>query len=657
MSQLLTLGFVAHVDAGKTSLTERLLFASGALEEIGSVDAGNTQTDSLPLERARGITIRSAVASFAIGNVGVNLLDTPGHPDFIAEVERGLGVLDGAVLIVSAVEGVQPQTRILMRALQRLRIPTLIFVNKIDRSGADGVRTFREIEQRLTDHAVAMGSVRDVGTRAAQFVPSSPEDADAVARLVDALGDEALLERYLRDPASLTPGRLLTALARCTRAARVHPVLFGSAITGAGTDELLEAIADLLAPREQTPDGPLSATVFKVERGPSGEKLAYLRMFSGTLRVRDRVDGDKVTRLSVFDRGPAAERAVASAGQIAKVRGLDAVRVGDVLGVPPVRGRTHHFAPPTLETVVVPVHPRDKGVMFSALSQLAEQDPLIGLRQDDLHGEIAVSLYGEVQKEIIEAMLADDFGVAVTFRETTTICIERLVGTGAAFEIIDVAPNPFLATVGLRLEPAPIGSGVTFRLEVELGSMPAAFFTAIEETVRGTCRQGLYGWEIPDCTITLTHTGYWPRQSHMHGKFDKSMSSTAGDFRGLTPLVFMDALRQAGTRVHEPVHRYRLDIPADSYGALLPTLTALRAAPLTATPSGTAYLLEGTIPAGCVHELQRELPPMTRGEGVLETEFDHYRPVRGPQPARARTDADPLDRRKYLLAVLRRVPT
>src|SRR5688572_20005303 len=173
----LNLGILAHVDAGKTSLTERLLYAAGVIDEIGSVDDGNTQTDTLALERRRGITIKTAVASFAVDDVAVNLIDTPGHPDFIAEVERVLNVLDGAVLVVSAVEGVQAQTRVLMRTLQRLRLPTLIFVNKIDRRGAHYERTLQTISERLTPAIVAMGTTRDLRTRDAGFKPYGANDA------------------------------------------------------------------------------------------------------------------------------------------------------------------------------------------------------------------------------------------------------------------------------------------------------------------------------------------------------------------------------------------------------------------------------------------------------------------------------------------------
>src|SRR2546430_11456008 len=369
----LNLGILAHIDAGKTSLTERLLYAAGVIDEVGSVDAGTTQTDSLALERQRGITIKSAVVSFAIGDTTVNLIDTPGHPDFIAEVERVLSVLDGAVLVVSAVEGVQPQTRILMRALQRLRIPTLLFVNKIDRAGADPERVLDEIEQRLTPEIVPMGSAGELGTREASFAPFGPADDD---------------------------------LAERARAGELHPVFFGSALTGAGVQEVQDGIARLLPARAGDADGTLSARVFKIERDPDGHRIAYTRVFSGAVHVRDRFDAGKVTALRVFADGGAVQRDEVVAGEIAKLWGLAEIQIGDCLG-DRRRSVEHHFAPPTLESVVAPVDPADGQRLRAALGQLAEQDPLIGVRQDDTRGEISVSLYGQVQREVIEATLAD----------------------------------------------------------------------------------------------------------------------------------------------------------------------------------------------------------------------------------------------------------
>jgi ribosomal protection tetracycline resistance protein len=265
--------------------------------------------------------------------------------------------------------------------------------------------------------------------------------------------DDALLAAYVDDDATVSQADLRRALAAQTKRGRVHPVYLGSAITGAGVDELSAGIRALLPAAGGDVDGPASGTVFKVERGPGGEKLAYVRMFSGTVRTRERLrlaghDEAKVTAISVFDRGDAQQRASVGAGQIGRLRGLETVSIGDTIGEPPpaTAARRIAFARPTLEAVVVPERAADRGALHVALTQLAEQDPLIDLRQDELRGELSVCLYGEVQKEVIEATLADEYGIAVSFRETTTICIERPAGGGAAFELIGTDSNPFLAT-------------------------------------------------------------------------------------------------------------------------------------------------------------------------------------------------------------------
>ena len=662
LRRTLNLGILAHVDAGKTTLTERLLYAAGVIDEIGSVDDGSTQTDSLALERQRGITIKSAVVSFALDDVAVNLIDTPGHPDFIAEVERVLSVLDGVVLVVSAVEGVQAQTRVLMRALQRLRIPTLLFVNKVDRRGADCARVLREIAEKLTPGAIAMGAVEGEGTPTPVCTAFGEGDAGFASRLVDLLAeqDDALLAAFVDDEASVSPERLRSSLAGQTKRAHVHPVFCGSAITGAGVDALTAGITELLPAAAADAEEALSATVFKVERGKGGEKVAYARVFAGTIRVRDRVpfrrdgagqDGAKVTAVSVFDGGSAPRGGPVAAGQIGTLRGLADIQIGDTIGERPARPTAAHaFARPTLESVVAPRRSEDQAALFVALTQLAEQDPLIGVRRDDRRHELSVSLYGEVQKEVIQATLAADFAIDAEFRETTPICIERPVGSGAALDVLGKAPNPFLATVGLRLEPAPVGSGLTFGLDVDVGSVPlyvyksvGAFAGAVEDAVRETLRQGLFGWEVTDCTVTLTASGY------------AAPSTTAGDFRKLTPLVVMAALKEAGTQVCEPIQRFQLDGPAEAFPATLRVLAQLRAEPRASTITDSSFALEGEIAAARTHLLQQQLGGATRGEGVLQFAFARYEPVTGAMPIRPRSDFNPLDREDYLLHLARRV--
>ncbi len=641
----LNLGILAHVDAGKTTLTERLLYAAGVIDEPGSVDAGTTQTDSLALERRRGITIRSAVASFAIGDVHVNLIDTPGHPDFIAEVERVLSVLDGAVLVLSAVEGVQPQTRILMRALQRLRVPTLLFVNKIDRPGAGEDSVILAVSERLTPAVIAMGTAHRLGTPAASFTPYEAGDHAHRARLAELLAehDEGILSTYVAG-VPFSYARLRVDLAAQTARALVHPVFLGSAATGAGVEQLMDGIAELLPSSTGDPAGPVSAQVFKIERGTRGEKIAYARMFVGTIRTRDRLSlgGDtegKVTAIEVFERGGTAQRPSVAAGEVAKLWGLAGVRVGDRVGE---RGEEsagdHHFPPPSLESVVVPRNPADGARLRVALAQLAEQDPLIGVRQVDATNEISVSLYGEVQGEVIQATLMEDYDLDVTLRESSPICIERPAGIGEAVEILHGASNPYLATVGLRIEPAALGAGIGLQLAVEHDVVPLyiygkvePFAAAMDEYVRAGLATGRFGWQVTDCLVTMTQCLYSVPDGPPSRR---GPLSTAADFRKLTPIVVRQALERAGTVVCEPTVRATLEIPTAAIGAVQSSLARLGGTAQSSSPRGALTTIEAVLPAARAQDLRRRLPELTGGEGVLETTFAGYAPVQGEPPRR-----------------------
>jgi ribosomal protection tetracycline resistance protein len=652
----LNLGILAHVDAGKTTLTERLLYGAGVLDELGSVDAGTTLTDSLTLERRRGITIKSAVASFALGDVHVNLIDTPGHPDFIAEVERVLSVLDGAVLVVSAVEGVQPQTRILMRALQRLHIPTLIFVNKIDRTGAGYDGVLAALTERLAVPVVAMGAVDELGTRTARFTPFDAGDASYASALAEVLAErsDAVLAAYV-DDGGLPAKQLADELRAQTRRAVVHPVFFGSASTGAGVDSLAAGIAQLLPQAAGNPDGSVSASVFKIERGPGGEKVAYARMFSGTIRTRDRLEfghdgAGKVTALAVFESGGATQRPAVAAGEVAKLWGLAEVRIGDLIGESGADRGRYRFPPPTLEAVVVPDDPDDGGRLLAALAQLAEQDPLIDVRADETGHERSVSLYGEVQMEVIQSTLADEYDLGVTFREATPICVERPVACGAALELLNTESNPYRATIGFRIEPAPAGTGVRFVVDVDHTGIPLyvfktreSFTAHMEQYVRAALQEGLYGWQVIDCTVTLDQCGYSVPDGPPSRR---GPLSTAADFRKLTPIVLAAALEQARSVVCEPIVDVSIELPTDTIGSVASALARLGGAMQTSSTRGRLATIETVLPAARAQELQRRLPSLTGGEGVLAADFGGYEEVLGPPPRRGkqavtrRADAD-----------------
>ena len=650
----LNLGILAHVDAGKTTLSERLLYTAGAIDNVGSVDAGTTQTDSLELERERGITIRSAVASFLVGDLAVNLVDTPGHPDFIAEVERVLGVLDGAILVVSAVEGVQPQTPLLFRALQRLNVPTLIFVNKVDRAGADPDRVIGEMQRRLSSGVIAIEAATE------------PDPTTLIEVLAE--HDERILDAYVTDGVSLTNAQLRASLAQQTRAGHVHPVFVGSAGRGLGIAELLAGIDELLVGERGDPEAPVSGRVFKIERTSSGERVAYVRLFAGTLKARQRVrvgggDEAKATSIRVFAPAGAPRRDAVTAGEMATVRGLGTVRVGDAIGEPPPgEAVAARFPRPALEAVVFARASEQQGSLRAALTQLAEQDPLIDVRQDDARHEIAVSLYGEVQKEVIQATLEREYGVVAEFRETTTVCIERPARVGEAEEVISakthtnitgrsspLSTNPFMATLALRIEPAAVGSGIEFRAEVEprlvplyLFRTPDVFATQMEAFVREALGEGLAGWQVTDCLVTMTDCGY------------ASPVTSAADYRRLTQLVLMTALERAGTWVCEPLADLSLEMPAATAQGVLAALGRLGGRVRGQFSANGLSRVQAVLPVGRVRSLQHQLPGLSMGEGILESRPDGYQPIGDDPPKRPRSGPSPLDRDAWLASLAKR---
>jgi ribosomal protection tetracycline resistance protein len=641
-TRTLNLGVLAHVDAGKTSLTERLLFDHGRIPRLGSVDAGDTQTDSGELERRRGITIRSAVAWFAVGDLQVNLVDTPGHPDFIAEVERALSVLDGAVLVISAVEGVQAQTRVLLRSLRRLRLPTLIFVNKVDRLGARYDDLLAEIRRKLTPAVVPVVRVDRLGTRAAGVVARSSADEGFRAEVAELLADHdlSLLGRVVDGD---VPEDVIGPLRDQTGRGLVHPVFFGSAVSGAGTSELADGVRRFLAPRP-APSGEPRGTVFAVERTGKGEKVAYLRLFSGTVHGRQRVAFRRRDPSGAVEeyRGRVAGLEVVgggsgplSAGDIGKLRGLPQVRVGDRLGADD-DGPVAHFSPPILESVVRPARPGREVELHAALGRLADEDPLIRTRAAG-GGATSVLLYGAVQREVIAERLQREFGIEAVFEQARPVYFERPVGRGeAVHEFSPRGPNDFWQTVGVRVEPLPPGTGNRVTREAQLGLLPKAYHRAIEEAVTATLRQGLHGWEVTDCAVAVTRVGFL------------APMTSAADFRHLTPMVVLRALREAGSAVHEPGHAVEVEVPDDALSAVTGLLLSLGAELGPAVESGRGWLVPGDIPARSLHDLAAALPGLTRGEGSIWHEPGPARRVRGPAPTRPRTDGNPLDHDEYL---------
>jgi ribosomal protection tetracycline resistance protein len=612
----LNIGILAHVDAGKTSLTERLLFNAGVIKTLGSVDKGNTQTDTMALERQRGITIKAAVTSFNIGDLKINLIDTPGHPDFIAEVERSLRILDAVILVISAVEGIQPQTHILARTLKKLNIPTIIFINKIDRMGARSTDLVEAIKARLFSDASPVNKVADIGTRHATVVSLQP---NAQARDI----------------------------------ARFQPIFFGSALTGVGVPELTNAL-ERYGKADNDPHTPLSATIFKIERGSRGEKIAYIRMYGGELRAHKTLElhrmsansepvsiTSKITALQLFKDGKAIDVQEATLGDIVKVWGLNEAKIGDYIGHMPTLARAVSFAPPSLEVVIKPRNNADRPKLHKALEQMSEQDPLIQMQQTE-QGVISVKLYGEVQCEVIKALLHDEYGLEVLFEETQTIYVEKVLGTGASYAEKFAPDNIFIATLGFRITLGETDNGIVFKPDAGIGRIPVSYMKIVEEMVFKTLRQGFYGWEVIECIVEITHAGY------------ESAMSTGTDFRRLTPLLIAEALQKAGTEVYEPMNHFELDIPSVTLPKVLQSLVSAEAILGTTATEREVSHIEGMLPVRQTFDLEKSIPDLTSGEGVFIAVFVGYQKARGKTPTKKRTDNNPFNKEEYLRRTLKR---
>jgi ribosomal protection tetracycline resistance protein len=652
---IVNIGIVAHVDAGKTSLTERILFETHVIDEIGRVDQGSTQTDSLELEKRRGITIKASIVSFFVQDLKINLIDTPGHADFIAEVERSFSVLDGAILVISAVEGIQAQTKFLMATLMKLGIPTIIFINKIDRMGAQSHTLLKRIKEKLTDRAISLYKPQNLGTKQAFIIENSfDKDQAFLEECIEliALNDEQLLDAYASGE-HLPEEQIKSALTSQIMNAKLYPIFFGSAMTGVGVTELLTAVATFFPANTRLEGAHLSGVVFKIEKEASGEKIAYIRIFSGSINVRAYIPvsrkksehefethTDKVKKLHVFREGETMQSSSVGAGEFCKVWGLQDIRIGDIVGEWSDRIKDLHFVAPQMEARIEAKYPEQNYQLYRALVEMSEEDPLIKVLKDTFHHEIYLRLFGEVQKEVIETVLQENYGLDVQFSETRVVCVEKPIGTGQALEVMGTAENPFSATVGFRVEPGTTASGIGYRLEVKLGSLPLPFHRAIEEVVFETLKQGLYGWEVIDIAVILTHTGY------------DSPVTTAGDFRKLVPLVLMEALSQAGTAVYEPLNQFELSIPINTVSKTMFKLSALKAVFEKPHLQGDTFLLRGTLPVATTEEFKSSLHSFTEGEGVFMTKPSGFRKIEGAFPTRKRVDYNPLNRKDYMLHIL-----
>jgi ribosomal protection tetracycline resistance protein len=646
LSKIINLGILAHVDAGKTSITEHLLFKTGVIKTLGSVDKGTSQTDWLPIEKERGISVRAASASFVWNNTQINLIDTPGHIDFSAEVERVLPALDAVILVVSAAEGVQSHTETIWQAAAALGLPVLIFVNKIDRDGVDLLRLKENMNDLLNQDLIFIQRVEAEGSQYAKLYDLL-ENKDALyaeSALAEQIisGDNQLLEQYLNG-ITVNFDMLLNALRMQFQSRHIFPVLFGSAKFDQGIETLLNWIVRLMPLAIGDYEKPLSGIVFKVEHDDRLGRIASVRLFDGTLRNRDNIfvsgmqSMAKVSQIRKLIGLKQVETGVLLAGDIGVVTGLSDVKAGDWLGEAKSNNLPVSLNTALLTIQVFPEQEADYPALVSALQQLCDEDPALDLLWLRDERALHIRIMGFIQLEILQAILLERFKINAQFGEAQVIYKETPDAAGEGYDAYTM-PKPCWAVVHFKIEPAASGSGVVYQSEVGVNDIAGKYQNEIERAIPLALQQGPQGWELTDLKITL-----------MAGQ-DHVMHSRPGDFSIATHLALMSGLQQIGTRLLEPMLSYTITAPEIYLGKIISSLTQMRATFESPEIIKDNCIISGNIPLATSMDYSVKLLAITGGKGKFASRFSAYAECpKGEGKSTPYRGVSPLDRSKFIL--------
>ncbi len=649
--KIYNIGILAHVDAGKTTLTEQLLFASGALRKAGSVDSGDTHTDWLAVERERGISVRSAQTTFFRKDKQINLIDTPGHIDFASEVERSLSVLDGAVLLMSSVEGVQSYTESLWQALAALKIPTVIFINKVDRAGSRYYELLKEIPRLLPLGKSTLLSLSDVKNEGLKdFSVDYTEDIGDISniekisdKLSEALADhnDDIAEKYLMGD-EISPSELKNALTRAVQNRDIFPVYCGCAQKSVGVEPLLNAVTALLPTAESKVCENLSASVFKIEHDKTMGKIAHVRMYGGELTTRDSIDTpsgqlQKITQIRKFNGQKYIDVGKVSAGDIAALCGLSSVKVMDKIGDCSVSDK-YRLANPFLSVKVTPKSEAELMPLLGALKELSDEDPLLDCKWEKSEREIIISITGEMQKEIVASLLKERYGLSADFSEPSVIYKETPKAFGFGYECYTM-PKPCWAIVKLSFEPLSRGAGIIY----DGGKVPSntcfyRYQEHIKRSLFANLSQGPLGWEVTDMKVTLEYAEHHTIHTHPL------------DFFVATPMAIMSGLTNIGTDLLEPFLKVKISASSEFLGKVIGDITSMRGEFDTPVMYGDNFSVEAFLPVATSIDYPVRLATLTHGKGLFFSSFDGYRKCPLELGATAkRRGPNPLDRAKWIL--------
>lgn len=635
------LGILAHVDAGKTTVTENMLFLSGSTRALGDVNKGTTLSDGLDVEKKRGISVRASTFSFPWQDVQINLIDTPGHVDFSAEVERSLRVLDCAVLVLSAVEGIQAHTETIWYALKALNIPVILFINKIDRVGADTQAVIDKLKQEFSTDIVLLNRPINEGDTNATVGDLSVNQLEEQTEKI-AEKDDALLEKYFNEE-TINPKEQQASLAKSVQNRQLFPVLCGVAKNNIGIEALLDAILHYLPNANTDSDAPTSGVVYRLEHDPKLGRIAGVRLYRGQLQNRDTVQNttadreEKITQIKKPVLNKFEDTGLIQAGDIGFVCGMPDVQIGDVLGDPkPVPGN-YTLSEPLLSVQVIPDDEADHTALAEALQKLASEDPHLNFQWFPDERELHVKIMGAIQTEILTDILSTRFGIAATFSDPTVIYKETPAAIGYGTERYTM-PKPCWAIVTYRIEPNELGSGLSFDSEVRTNDILQKYQNEIEKNLPESVHQGPKGWEVTDLKITLTEGS------------DHVLHSRPGNFRLATNIAVLRGLTDIGTTLLEPFLAFRITAPEEFVGKISSDIITMRGTFDPAEIADGRFTLTGRFPLSTTLDYAIRLSSQTGGKATLSVHFDGYEPCAdGLGIIRPYKGICPLDRSKYIL--------
>ncbi len=639
--KIINLGIVAHADAGKTTLTDQFLYQSGTIKTLGDVDKGTSHTDFLEVEKQRGISIRSAVTTIFYNNTKINIIDTPGHIDFSADVERNLRILDAVIIVVSAVEGVQAHTENIWDAISKLKIPCIIFINKTDRLGADPELVFEEIKTELKSCFVAIQKLENIEDNEPQPLWNSNKPNDTIIEIL-AEFDDKILKSFI-DEESISFEIADKVFKQLVQNFSIIPTLIGSAKKGLGIIPLLNAIVNYLIPDDNPHESELNALIYRIDYIQGKGKIAGLRLFGGNISNKDIIYNatkdinEKVHQVWQYNGAQLIDTGLVEAGDIAAVSGLNESSVGDLIGkvandIPNISMFT-----PLLTLQVRSVNDSDYAKLGEALTILSDEDPSLELEWLNDLQEFHLKIMGWIQIEILKQTLDNRFGVEAVFEDPTVIYRETPKKTAEGYAKYWM-PKPCWAIIKLKIEPGESGSGLQYESCLSTDKVQRKYQNEIERTFQKALKQGPKGWEVTDLKIQL-----------IDGE-DHEIHSRPGDFVIATPMAIMNGLINSDTDFLEPYIGFKIKAPLDLLGAITGDIIKMRGSFNSPAINNDKVIITGELPLATSLDFPVKLRSRSGGKAKIKTWFETYRKC-SEEHAKAREykGVNPLDEAKYIL--------